>query len=127
MDLLLDSHVLVWSIAADPRLPAHISRAIEDSANSLTVSTASLWELSIKLAQGRLRLPSGLDSVLIFLDRWNINLLPVGLAHVRYAASLPFHHGDPFDRMLIAQSITENLRLVSGDEKMRRYAVDLFW
>jgi PIN domain nuclease of toxin-antitoxin system len=127
MDLLLDSHVLVWSIAADPRLPPHVSHAIEDSANSLFVSTASLWELSIKLAQGRLRLPAGLDSILVFVERWNIQLLPVSLPHIRYAAILPFHHGDPFDRMLIAQSITENLRLVSGDEKMRLYPVDILW
>jgi PIN domain nuclease of toxin-antitoxin system len=127
MDLLLDSHVLIWSIAADPRLPPHVSRAIEDSTNSLFVSTASLWELSIKLAQSRLRLAAGFDTILEFLERWNIQLLPVTLQHIRAAAALPFHHGDPFDRMLIAQANTEHLRLVSGDEKMRLYAVDILW
>ncbi|HEY5381021.1 MAG TPA: type II toxin-antitoxin system VapC family toxin [Acidobacteriaceae bacterium] len=102
MALLLDSHVLVWSIAADPRLPSHISSAIEDGRNTLFVSTASLWELSIKIAQERLRLPAGLDSILEFMQRWNVHLLPVALDHVRASAVLPFHHGDPFDRMLIA-------------------------
>jgi PIN domain nuclease of toxin-antitoxin system len=127
MNLLLDSHVLIWSIAADPRLPIHVSRAIEDSENSLVVSTASLWELSLKFAQGRLRLPDGLDSVLEFLERWNLQLLPITLQHIRAAAALPFHHGDPFDRMLIAQADIEHLRLVSGDEKMRLYSVDILW
>jgi PIN domain nuclease of toxin-antitoxin system len=127
MNLLLDSHVLIWSIAADSRLPAHISRAIEDSSNALFVSTASLWELSIKLAQGRLRLAKGLDSVLEFLERWNIQLLPITLQNIRATAALPFHHGDPFDRMLVAQADIEHLRLVSGDEKMRLYSVDILW
>lgn len=127
MKLLLDSHVLIWSISADSRLSANVIAAIQNDQNELFVSTASLWELSIKIAQGKLRLTSGFDSILQFMERWSIQILPIRLDHVKAAGQLPFHHGDPFDRMLVAQAQADRMRLISSDEKIGLYGVDLFW
>jgi len=128
MNLLLDTHALLWNIQDDVRLSPRVSLALEDRDNRLVVSIASLWEISTNLANGRLRMPGhSLQSILDFMDRWEIELLPVSIEHVREAAKLPFHHGDPFDRMLIAQANVESLRLVSKDAKVRLYAVDIFW
>jgi PIN domain nuclease of toxin-antitoxin system len=128
MDLLLDTHALLWNIEDDPRLSARVGVALEDRTNRLVLSIASLWEISTNLANGRLRLPGhNLDTILSFMERWDIELLPVRIEHVRAAAELPFHHGDPFDRMLIAQAKVEGLRIVSRDEKVRLYEVDIFW
>jgi PIN domain nuclease of toxin-antitoxin system len=128
MDLLLDTHALLWEIAGDPRLKLAVRIALKDANNRLFVSIASLWEISTNLANGRLRLPGqDLDIVLEFMRVWRITLLPVQLDHVLAPAKLPFHHGDPFDRMLIAQANVEGFRLVSSDAKIRLYQVDLFW
>jgi PIN domain nuclease of toxin-antitoxin system len=128
MNLLLDSHALLWSITGDLRVPAPVRAAIANPENRVFVSLASLWEIGIKLAQGRLHLPGNdIEYVLSFMERWRIEPLPVTLEHIRIAAALPFHHGDPFDRMLIAQANLEGLQLVSNDTKMRLYPVDLFW
>jgi PIN domain nuclease of toxin-antitoxin system len=128
MNLLLDTHVLLWEIAGDTRLPLYVRATLKDADNRLSVSVASLWEISTNIANGRLRLPGqDLDSILEFMERWRIDLLPVRIEHVRAAAKLPFHHGDPFDRMLIAQANVEGFRFVSRDEKVRLYAADIFW
>jgi PIN domain nuclease of toxin-antitoxin system len=128
MELLLDTHALLWNIEDDPRLSARVGVALEDRTNRLVLSIASLWEISTNLANGRLRLPGhNLETILSFMERWDIELLPVRIEHVRAAAKLPFHHGDPFDRMLIAQANVEGFRFVSKDEKVRLYEVDIFW
>lgn len=128
MRLLLDTHVVLWAIDGKPQLKPSVRAALQGSNASLFLSLASLWEIGIKLARGRLMLPGGgMDYLLAFMERWRIELLPVTLGHVRAASLLPFHHGDPFDRMLIAQANTEGLGLVSNDAKVRLYDVDVFW
>jgi PIN domain nuclease of toxin-antitoxin system len=128
VNLLLDTHVLLWIVLDDPRLKPELRTVLASGSNRISVSLASLWEIGIKLAQGRLQLPGNdLSLVLEFMREWRMQLLPVTLVHVRAAATLPFHHGDPFDRMLIAQANTDMLRLVSKDSKMRLYSVDIFW
>jgi PIN domain nuclease of toxin-antitoxin system len=128
MNLLLDTHALLWNIADDPRLKSRVRIALEDSETRLVASIASLWEISTNLANGRLRLPGQqLDYVLGFMERWRIEMLPVRVEHIRAAAKLPFHHGDPFDRMLVSQANVEGFRLVSNDSKVRLYAVEIFW
>ncbi len=128
MNLLLDTHALIWNIEDDVRLKTRVRTALEDRENRLVVSIASLWEISTNLANGRLRLKGeNVDSVLGFMERWRIELVPVRVEHIREAAKLPFHHGDPFDRMLIAQANVEGFRLVSNDAKIRLYEVDIFW
>jgi PIN domain nuclease of toxin-antitoxin system len=128
MNLLLDTHVLLWEILGDPRLKPHVRDALKDGDNRLHLSIASLWEISTNLANRRLKLPDrNIDYIVGFMERWRIELLPVRVEHIRAAAQLPFHHGDPFDRMLVAQANIEGLRLVSSDEKVKMYRVDIFW
>jgi len=128
MKLLLDTHALIWEIQGDSRLKPRVRDALQDGENHLIVSLATLWEISTNLANGRLKLPGqSIDYVLEFMERWRIEMLPVRVDHIRTAAKLPFHHGDPFDRMLVAQANVEGFRLVSNDAKVREYEVDIFW
>jgi PIN domain nuclease of toxin-antitoxin system len=128
MNLLLDTHVLIWTIDGDPQLKSPIVKEIESDANRLFISIATLWEMSTKMAQGRLVLPyDNIDFVLEFMRTWHMEALHINLAHIHAAALLPFHHGDPFDRMLVAQAKVENFRLVSGDEKIHLYDADILW
>ena len=127
MRLLLDTHILLWSLADDARLKPVIRSHILDAANTILFSHASIWEISIKLAQGRLRLPdNNIETLLAVLVRMRIGLLPIQLLHLRRAAVLPFHHGDPFDRLLVAQAISEELQLVTVDPMLRLYKVNTF-
>ncbi len=126
MRLLLDTHVVLWSVNHDARLKPVLGAIIVDPANEIYFSYASLWEISIKLAQGRLILPGeNIDSLLTLLRQTRISLLPIDLDHLRASAVLPFHHGDPFDRLIAAQAIAEDLRLVTEDPKLRLYNVNI--
>ena len=127
MRLLLDTHIVLWSLSDDARLKPAVRSHIVDAAHTVLFSHASIWEISIKLAQGRLRLPGGnMDSLLALLKRTSITLLPIRLRHLRRAAVLPFHHGDPFDRLMAAQAIAEGLQLVTVDPMFRLYRVNVF-
>ncbi len=128
MRLLLDTHVLLWAVAAPERLSPAARQAILDPESELLVSIASLWEIAIKQSIGRLALsadwPSALDRERAALGaRW----LPIRAAHCLGVASLPFHHRDPFDRMLIAQALAEDLSLVSADQHLRAYPREVIW
>ena len=123
MRLLLDTHTLLWWTTDDKRLQVPERDAIADEDSIVWVSAASLWEISIKASLGRLEL----DSVNLAreLERNNFFELPILWRHAESAGSLPRHHDDPFDRMLIAQAQTEQLVLVSYDGAFRDYDVPL--
>jgi PIN domain nuclease of toxin-antitoxin system len=118
--LLLDTHVLIWALTAPNRLSAVAAEAIQDEANDVFVSMVSPWEISIKKALGNLSPPDDLEAQLA--DRC-FELLPISMHHTRAIASLPHHHGDPFDRMLVAQAQLESLSIVTADRKINRYQV----
>jgi PIN domain nuclease of toxin-antitoxin system len=122
MRLLLDTHVVLWWRTDDVRLGRDARRAIR-SADVVWVSAVSGWEAAIKRALGRLRL-SG--SFMELLGR-DLNELPLMLRHADRLAGLPLHHSDPFDRMLIAQALTEGLTIVTHDRQFSRYDVPLVW
>jgi PIN domain nuclease of toxin-antitoxin system len=120
MRLLLDSHVLVWWDNGTP-LSRGCVEAVCD-ADEVYVSMASTWELTIKASAGRLRIPRPLPAILAdngFLP------LPILLEHTQQLATLPHHHRDPFDRLLVAQALAEGLTLVTRDPQLARYAVPL--
>ena len=122
MKLLLDSHILMWLASADAALGADARDAIFDDGNRAVVSVASVWELGIKRAKGLLQTPDDLGARLNAAD---FQLLDVRLDHVVRAAELPHHHGDPFDRMLVAQAQSEGAVLVTGDEALGAYDVPI--
>ena len=128
MKLLLDTHTLLWFIAGSSRLSATARNLIEDAAHEKYVSIASLWETAIKISIGKMSLAAPFD--VLFPHQLQINgfeLLPVEIKHASAVAALPFHHRDPFDRIMIAQAIVENMNLVSVDAIFDDYTVMRFW
>jgi len=120
--LLLDTHALLWWLEDDPMLRTETRDAINDPESWVAVSAASAWEISIKQAVGKLRAPSGLAAT---LEANSLIELPISLAHALRAGELPRHHGDPFDRMLVAQAELENLTIVTRDPHFAAYGVPL--
>lgn len=122
MNLLLDTSVFIWWVTADERLGARARAAMADPASSVFVSAVSAWEIAIKRALGKLELEGDVGDL---IEREEFEELPICVVHALEAESLPPHHRDPFDRMLIAQSRRERMLLVSGDRVMTRYDVRL--
>lgn len=124
MKYLVDSHVAIWLLAAPDKIPARAMAALEDPRNSLWISIASLWEIKLKAAAGKLPLP---DEFISAVDAAGFSVLPITLAHIDKATGFPLHHKDPFDRMLFAQALAEGMTLVSADRKAAAYEVPLLW
>lgn len=128
MKLLLDTHVFLWWIAGDPRLPSKINEIIRNVENKLFLSAASGWEIAIKANLGRLQLPSELkDFISEQLVINDIKSLPIQMKHALHVYTLPNYHRDPFDRLLVAQSQIENLPLITADAQIARYPVKIIW
>ncbi|MBW2458791.1 MAG: type II toxin-antitoxin system VapC family toxin [Deltaproteobacteria bacterium] len=120
MNLLLDTHVLLWWLDDDPTLARRARQVIGDGANTAFVSVAALWEIRIKEALGKLALPDDFEQV---LEREPFLVLDVKARHVHALKGLPMLHRDPFDRLLITQAQTERLTLVTRDPVIQRYDV----
>ncbi len=116
MTLLLDTHTLIWFLENDPRLPTAIRTQIETTPN-VFVSIASLWEIAIKANIGKLTLAFPFDTIYSSLTTADITQLPISFDDLQIYLSLPLHHRDPFDRILIAQCLNHSLFLVSQDNK----------
>lgn len=128
MKLLLDTHAFLWWVLDDPHLSRRARVTIGDPRSDVFFSAASAWELAIKAALGRLQMPRPLGQLLpeqLVLNGFGV--LPVTLAHALAVAALPRHHGDPFDRLLVAQAQIEGLSIVSGDRQLSRYGVERIW
>jgi PIN domain nuclease of toxin-antitoxin system len=128
MNLLLDTHVLIWLVEGSDNLSQSAQQAIEDEQNSLYLSIASLWEMTIKMSLGKLQLGISLDRIVeSYLLPTSIEILPINLNHLLILRDLPLHHRDPFDRILISQAQAEELTLVSGDRLFGDYLVQILW
>ena len=122
MKALLDTRILLWWLADDPSLPPLAADAIANRDVDVIVSAATAWEIAVKRAAGRLEAP---DDLLGALEANDFGSLSITVAHALAAGSLPQHHSDPFDRMLIAQAQTEELTLITVDRRFPEYDVDL--
>lgn len=120
--MLLDTQVLLWVLTKPRRLSVAATNAIETGENQVFVSMASPWEISIKAVLGNLTPPNDLEHQ---LHEKRFELLPIALRHTQAVGSLPHHHRDPFDRMLVAQAQVDGLTLVSPNREIRRYPVAL--
>jgi PIN domain nuclease of toxin-antitoxin system len=128
MKLLLDTHVLIWLVEGSDNLSQLAKQAIEDENNSLHLSIASLWEMTIKMTLGKLQLGMSIDLIVeSYLLPTGIEILPIHLNHLLVLRELPLHHRDPFDRLLISQAQAEKLTLVSGDRVFINYPVNIRW
>jgi PIN domain nuclease of toxin-antitoxin system len=130
MRLLLDTHALLWLVEGSPKLSAQARIGLADPVNELVLSVASIWELAIKTSLPNPKLTLN-EPLAAYLAKWvpvyQLNVLPIESAHAQYVAGLPYHHRDPFDRILIAQSFVEGTTLVSGDSEFAAYSVATLW
>jgi PIN domain nuclease of toxin-antitoxin system len=127
--MLLDSHALLWYLRGDEdRVPQRIRDAIEDTGTKIAVSVVSQWELMMKALAGRLDLPDAPEAFLFDLPRAEgFRVIDLQPRHVRALPELPALHDDPFDRLIVAQALVEDLTLVTGDEVLHRYPVVTLW
>ncbi len=124
MRLLLDTHVAIWATNTPHRIPAHVRELIAEE--DVFVSVVSVWEIATKHPLGRPDAPplSGHQALGEF-ERADFSLLPVSSAHAAFVERLPHLHGDPFDRLMLAQAIIENMQFVTYDRRLSRYDVAL--
>jgi PIN domain nuclease of toxin-antitoxin system len=128
MRVLLDTNSFLWFISGSDRLSIDAKNFIADMQNQLVLSAASLWEIAIKISLGKLDLlqPYG-QLIPQQLEENDIAVLPLEIGHLNTVIDLPFHHRDPFDRLIIAQALAEGIPVVSSDAVFSQYAVKLIW
>lgn len=124
MKLLLDTHAALWWLADDARIGRDADRQLSDETNRVLLSAAVIWEVAIKRSLGKLHAPADLAPMLLGAGA---QPLPVTLDHAAAVEELPWHHRDPFDRMLVAQALAERAVIISQDERMKQYGVPLVW
>ena len=117
---LLDTHIFLWSISMPEKLSAQIRTLIIDGRNTVYLSAASVWEISIKRKLGKLKAPDDIDKI---ADLKNFRKLPINFQHAELAGALPEYHRDPFDRMLIAQATIHSLHLITSDACFKNYEI----
>jgi PIN domain nuclease of toxin-antitoxin system len=127
MDLLLDTHSLIWFLNGDDKLSELAKSLIEDPANSKIVSIASIWEIAIKLSLDKFRFQKGFKHFLDLVEDNGFELLPITFEHALALSTLEFKHRDPFDRLLIAQCMTDKLVIVTKDDNIKRYNIKTAW
>lgn len=128
MRFLIDTHVFLWFIAGDIRLSKKVRQAIEDEENEVLLSVASVWEIAIKTSVGKLTLAKPFAELIPEQIADNeIDVLPIHFDELKIVSSLPLYHRDPFDRLLLAQTITHGVPIASDDANFVQYGISLLW
>lgn len=127
MQYLLDTHTLLWFLQDDPQLPKKISSRIRNIENDCFVSIASLWEIAIKIKLGKLSIKFPFERFAVYLADNDLEVLAISFDHISQVLNLDMLHRDPFDRIIIAQGITEDLTILTRDEHFAKYAVKTTW
>mgnify|MGYP003382036482 FL=1 len=127
MDLLLDTHIILWAFGEPTRLCSRVQNAIQDPSNRLFLSVASVWEIQVKTQIGKLKFAVSVKDLIAVQRATNdIQSLPLLERHIWALASLPMHHKDPFDRLIMAQALIEGYQIVTVDPLFEQYPVRLF-
>lgn len=128
MRLLLDTHSFLWMSLDESKLSEAAREIIADLENDLLLSPASYWEIGIKISTGKYLLSESLDSFVgREVERNDLQILPIEPRHAAEVTRLPFHHRDPFDRMLVAQAIVEKVPIISADVQLDAYGIERIW
>ena len=127
MRYLLDTHTLLWFLQDDPQLPEKVANEITNIENNCYVSIASLWEIAIKINLGKLSVKFPFVKFASYLADNDIEVLQIGFDHLIQVATLDLHHRDPFDRIIIAQTLVENLTIITKDEYFPSYTDRILW
>ena len=128
MKLLLDTHTFIWFVTDSPRLSSSAKMLIEDELNEKFLSLVSIWEMAVKCSIGKLRFDLPFQ---LFIEQQlvenSLDLMKIEVSHLSIVATLPLHHRDPFDRLLIAQSILEQIPIVGADQIFDSYGIERLW
>jgi len=127
MAVLLDTHTFLWFVSGDKQLPEKIKNKILDINEPCYISIASLWEITIKIQIGKLNIAISIDDLFKYADRNQIEIVQITAEHLLVLASLPQHHNDPFDRLIVSQAISENMTLYSKDKGLKKYKIKQEW
>jgi PIN domain nuclease of toxin-antitoxin system len=127
MAFLLDTHTFLWFAEGNRQIPDSVRRIISDSKTTCFISIASFWEITIKIKLGKLDLGFNLEELFRFAERNEIEIVPINEFHLLALQKLEYINRDPFDRVIVAQAISENLTLLSGDQILKGYPVAFFW
>jgi PIN domain nuclease of toxin-antitoxin system len=127
MNYLIDIPILIWQIEDNAQLSRKISNLIEDEKNLVYISLASLWKITIKSSLGKLNMSKSMLDIELFLRKNGYFILNYNFNHLEVLLHLPFHHQDPFDRMIIAQGVSENLTILTNDDKFRNYQASIIF
>ena len=124
---LIDTHILIWALTEPSKLTQITKNIIEQNENEIFVSIISFWEIAIKRSLGKLKLGVSLQEFYDATLNANISILQIEFQNILILDTLPFHHDDPFYRIIISQSITENLPIITKDKKFKFYDIDIVW
>lgn len=127
MNLILDTHSFIWFINGDNNLSAKARKEIENPVNAKFISIASIWEMAIKVSLDRLEINRPFEDINKQIDNNGFEILPILFEHTLKLTKLSFHHRDPFDRLIIAQSLTEKMPIISKDKHFDSYKVKRIW
>ncbi len=128
MKVLVDPHTFLWAFLYDQRLTEKAKHILRSSEDELVFSLVSLWEIAIKIKTGKLNaIGSSVAYIRGEMNDYGMELLPIRYDHILALESLPHHHGDPFDRLLIAQALTESLPILTADKVFARYGAKVIW
>ena len=127
MEFLLDTHVFLWFSEDNLKLSKRAKSLIEDTDNKCLISIASIWEMAIKISLNKLKINIGFENLINELYKHDFDILPITFEHTVKLTTMDFHHRDPFDRILIAQSLFEDLSIISADIIFDKYDIKRIW
>jgi len=127
MNILLDTHAIIWFLEGNALMPQTTGDIIRNAANTKYVSVASLWEIAIKTSSGKLTLDDGIMGFMKAIEANGFSLLDIAPEHINAIMDLPFIHRDPFDRMLVAQAMAEDMTIMTIDENIHKYNINTIW
>ena len=125
MKYLLDTHALIWYFDEESKLSDKLKELILNPKNTICVSISSVWEMAIKISIGKM--DKCLEELLIGVERAGFSFLPVEVEYIRKLLALPFIHRDPFDRLIIATAVTEDMTIITADENVKKYDISWIW
>jgi len=126
-EYLIDTHVLLWALGSSDKIPEKIKEILINPQNEICISSVSLWEISIKVSVGKLKLNQSLSSFLDIVESGNFTIFGLETDYCKRQGDLPFIHKDPFDRNLIATAICENCVMITADDNIRMYPIPVLW
>ncbi|MFH1050526.1 MAG: type II toxin-antitoxin system VapC family toxin [bacterium] len=127
MNIILDTHTLIWYLEGNKSLSVKAKELTESNKNNIYVSIASLWEMSIKIRLGKLKLNIDFSDLSKIFDSYNIKILPLTFEDTLINLNLESEHSDPFDKIIISQALNNNFAIITNDSFFKRYQVEILW